>query len=676
MRTIPSPTPAPRTPAAPCGSCSGSAGSSGAPRWSVLVMGVAWMVSHRAGPRGRRQGHRRGHRRRRPGGLVRWALVLLGLGAVARRRGRGAALLRRVRTGCTPPTAARSSPRAASTRAGPALTRTMPAGEVVAVFANDVMRLGGLYDVMARFAGAVVSYVVVGAILLAASPPLGLARARSAARCCSARLTFIVRPLQRRQAAQREEAGPADHARRRHRRRAARAARHRRRADLPAPLRGAVAAGARASASRWPASRPRSTPPRCCCPASSSSSSPGSAPASPSTGEITAGQLVAFYGYTAFLTIPLRTATEFVDRLIRAHIGARQGAAGPARSSPTTTPRRPGTAPLPPADGVDLARPAARGVRGRAAGLPDRARLGPPGGARGPRRPAGPARPRPARGHAGVAPARRPRRCATVRRAHRRQRDRPAPVHRRPARAAPGRSPRDSDDARSSTALAVASAARRARGAARRPRRRASRSAAGPSPAASASGSPWRGRCSPSPRSWCWSSRPAPSTPTPRPGSPGASPQHRARAHHGRHDRQPAAARPGRRGRAPRGRPRRRQRHPPRAAGQHPAYRRRRDPRGGATDIELITDHARRTLPVADMRRGARSTPAALVREHRGSLAPCSACTPSPRSPPSPRPGWSASSSTRSAATATSRRASTSHRAGRWPPRCVAADRR
>jgi ABC-type multidrug transport system fused ATPase/permease subunit len=41
-------------------------------------------------------------------------------------------------------------------------------------------------------------------------------------------------------------------------------------------------------------------------------------------GRITAGQLVAFYGYAAFLTMPLRTVTEFVDRFIRAHIAARK----------------------------------------------------------------------------------------------------------------------------------------------------------------------------------------------------------------------------------------------------------------------------------------------------------------------------------------------------------------
>ena len=68
------------------------------------------------------------------------------------------------------------------------------------------MRIGGLYDVLARFAGAVVSYVVVALILLRR---LDAARARRAHRRAGARrcLTFIVRPLQARQLAQREESG-------------------------------------------------------------------------------------------------------------------------------------------------------------------------------------------------------------------------------------------------------------------------------------------------------------------------------------------------------------------------------------------------------------------------------------------------------------------------------------
>ena len=39
-------------------------------------------------------------------------------------------------------------------------------------------------------------------------------------------------------------------------------------------------------------------------------------------GSINAGELVAFYGYAAFLVIPLRTAAETVDKVTRAYVGA------------------------------------------------------------------------------------------------------------------------------------------------------------------------------------------------------------------------------------------------------------------------------------------------------------------------------------------------------------------
>ena len=41
-------------------------------------------------------------------------------------------------------------------------------------------------------------------------------------------------------------------------------------------------------------------------------------------GDITPGELVAFYGYAAFLMIPLRTVTEFANKLIRARVSARR----------------------------------------------------------------------------------------------------------------------------------------------------------------------------------------------------------------------------------------------------------------------------------------------------------------------------------------------------------------
>jgi len=39
-------------------------------------------------------------------------------------------------------------------------------------------------------------------------------------------------------------------------------------------------------------------------------------------GQITPGELVAFYGYAVFLMLPLRTATEFANKLIRAQVAA------------------------------------------------------------------------------------------------------------------------------------------------------------------------------------------------------------------------------------------------------------------------------------------------------------------------------------------------------------------
>ena len=139
----------------------------------------------------------------------------------------------------------------------------------------------------------------------------------------------------------------------RHRRRPAGAARHRRRAGLPRPLPPRVA-----DAPGGPASRSRgcsrcSTRCRCSCPASSWSSWSGSARGTPSQGEITAGELVAFYGYSAFLMIPLRTATEYANKLIRGRVAAAPGLPRARARRPTSpSPRRP--APSPPA-GAELA---------------------------------------------------------------------------------------------------------------------------------------------------------------------------------------------------------------------------------------------------------------------------------------------------------------------------------
>ena len=77
-----------------------------------------------------------------------------------------------------------------SAEVGVAIRRRLPTGEVVSAATNDALHIGSAFDVTARFAGAVVSYVVVAVILLRS---LRAARARRAPRrarawcCCSAR---------------------------------------------------------------------------------------------------------------------------------------------------------------------------------------------------------------------------------------------------------------------------------------------------------------------------------------------------------------------------------------------------------------------------------------------------------------------------------------------------------
>jgi ABC-type multidrug transport system fused ATPase/permease subunit len=71
-------------------------------------------------------------------------------------------------------------------------------------------------------------------------------------------------------------------------------------------------------------------------------------------GEITVGELVAFYGYAAFLMIPLRTATEAMNKWIRAVVSARRICHVLALEPDLTDPSTPATPPAGPADLVDL----------------------------------------------------------------------------------------------------------------------------------------------------------------------------------------------------------------------------------------------------------------------------------------------------------------------------------
>ncbi len=74
-------------------------------------------------------------------------------------------------------------------------------------------------------------------------------------------------------------------------------------------------------------------------------------------GKIEVGELIAFYGYAAFLVIPLRTAAEAVDKITRSLVGARRMLNVLAVERHVDDPESPATEPP---SGVPLADPRSR----------------------------------------------------------------------------------------------------------------------------------------------------------------------------------------------------------------------------------------------------------------------------------------------------------------------------
>ncbi|HET7475110.1 MAG TPA: ABC transporter ATP-binding protein [Dermatophilaceae bacterium] len=206
--------------------------------------------------------------------------------------------------------------------AGEALPRVKPTGEVVATVASDAMRLGGLYDVSARFAGAVASYVVVAVLLLSKSAVLGLLVLLGVP-VLVASLTLVIRPLQARQAAQREASGRLTTLG----------------ADTVAGLRILRGIGGEQTFLRRYQEQSQQVRRVGNEVAGVQATLDAAQVLLPGVfvvlvtwlgarfaldRVITPGDLVQFFGYAAFLVTPLRTATEMADRATRAHIGARK----------------------------------------------------------------------------------------------------------------------------------------------------------------------------------------------------------------------------------------------------------------------------------------------------------------------------------------------------------------
>jgi ABC-type multidrug transport system fused ATPase/permease subunit len=207
-------------------------------------------------------------------------------------------------------------------RTGSAVRERLSTGEVVATVSTDAMRAGGAYDITARLSGAVVAYIVVAIILLSSSVTLGLVVLIGVPVLVTL-LGFIIRPLQERQRQQREEVGKLTALG----------------ADTAAGLR--VLRGIGGEQAFYDRYQRRSQAVRIAgirvaYPQSTLDAAQVFIPGVfvvlvtwlgarfAVSGQIQTGDLVAFYGYAAFLVIPLRTAAEAVDKVTRSLVGARR----------------------------------------------------------------------------------------------------------------------------------------------------------------------------------------------------------------------------------------------------------------------------------------------------------------------------------------------------------------
>ena len=207
-------------------------------------------------------------------------------------------------------------------RSGDAVRSELSTGEVVATVSNDALRAGGAFDILARLVGSVVSYIVVAVILLSTSIPLGLIVLLGVP-LLTVSLSFVIKPLQLRQREQREEVGLLTALG----------------ADTAAGLRVLRGVGGeQAFFDRYQlrSEAVRVSGVRVATPQSTLDAAQVLLPGLfvvivtwagahlAASGQITPGELVAFYGYAGFLVIPLRTSAEAVEKFTRAFVGARK----------------------------------------------------------------------------------------------------------------------------------------------------------------------------------------------------------------------------------------------------------------------------------------------------------------------------------------------------------------
>ncbi|GAB3615505.1 ABC transporter ATP-binding protein [Okibacterium endophyticum] len=205
---------------------------------------------------------------------------------------------------------------------GHAITATTASGEIVATVSSDALRLGQMYDVVGRLVGGIIAYLVVSAIMLVSSVPLGLT-VLIGVPALGLVLAGLIRPLQKRQADWRHQTGLLTTLG----------------ADTVAGLRVLRGIGGEDEFVARYASRSQKVRKAGVRVAKLQSWLDGLQVFLPGLflafivwfgarlvldGSITAGELVAFYGYAVFLTIPIGTGVEAAQVFTRGVVAARR----------------------------------------------------------------------------------------------------------------------------------------------------------------------------------------------------------------------------------------------------------------------------------------------------------------------------------------------------------------
>ena len=283
--------------------------------------GVVWMISQALMPATIGRAIDTGVTPKDTGALLTWSGVLLLLGCVQALAG---IMRHRFATtnwlGSAYRTVQVTSRHAA--RLGATLPKRLATGEVVAVGIADVSHIGSAMDVTARGSGAVAAIVVVGAILLFTSLPLGVV-VLVGVPLMAAIVAPILRPLHHAQRRQRDLQGELTT----------------RSTDIVTGLRVLRGIGGEqvfAARYRDESQAVRAAGVRV---ARSEALLEGAQVLLPGllvalvtwigarfalAGQITVGQLVSFYGYSVFLVEPMRTLTEMADKITKAHVAARR----------------------------------------------------------------------------------------------------------------------------------------------------------------------------------------------------------------------------------------------------------------------------------------------------------------------------------------------------------------